>query len=170
MSAVIKRGLPMAATRISARRVCAARSAVRLWQMVTVAFSCKSSSAMGLPTMLLRPTTTASLPLMGIPARLSMCSAPFGVQATTQSSPRDRRPALISWKPSTSFSGRMSESARSPSRWRGRGSCTRMPLTDGSALASRMASSSVSWVVSAGMRSVRERIPRRAQAFSLLLT
>jgi hypothetical protein len=35
---------------------------VALWQMVTVAFFCSSISAMGLPTMLLRPITTACLP------------------------------------------------------------------------------------------------------------
>ena len=39
ISAVTNRGLPTAATRISARRVCSAKSSVRLWQMVTVAFS-----------------------------------------------------------------------------------------------------------------------------------
>jgi len=53
---------PTAATTTSARRVCSARSGVMLWQMVTVAFACKSSSAIGLPTVLLRPITTACRP------------------------------------------------------------------------------------------------------------
>ena len=51
----------MAATRISASRQTAARSGVLEWQMVTVACSCSSSMATGLPTMSLRPTTTARL-------------------------------------------------------------------------------------------------------------
>ncbi len=37
ISAVIKRGFPMAAMRMSAERVISARFLVRLWQMVTVA-------------------------------------------------------------------------------------------------------------------------------------
>ena len=44
-----------------------ARSAVALWQMVTVALACKSSSAIGLPTVLLRPITTACLPRSATP-------------------------------------------------------------------------------------------------------
>ena len=61
-SPVIMAGRPMAATRISASRQTAARSGVFEWQMVTVACSCSSSSATGLPTMSLRPTTTARRP------------------------------------------------------------------------------------------------------------
>ena len=41
------------ATRISARFVCPFRSFVRLWQIVTVQFSCSRSIAIGLPTILL---------------------------------------------------------------------------------------------------------------------
>src|SRR5262249_48702107 len=62
ISAVISFGLPAATTRISAWRVIEPRSGVLELQMVTVAPFCKSSNAMGLPTMLLRPTTTAWRP------------------------------------------------------------------------------------------------------------
>ena len=43
----------------------AARSGVFEWQIVTVASRCSSSSAIGLPTMSLRPMTTACLPAIG---------------------------------------------------------------------------------------------------------
>ena len=36
---------------------------MREWQIVTVAFACSSSCAVGLPTISLRPTTTASAPV-----------------------------------------------------------------------------------------------------------
>jgi hypothetical protein len=62
MSAVSTLRLPTAATTMSACRVWWPRSGVALWQMVTVALACSSSIAIGLPTMLLRPITTACLP------------------------------------------------------------------------------------------------------------
>ena len=58
---------PTATTTTSAWRVNTARSGVALWQMVTVALACSSSSAIGLPTVLLRPTTTACLPRRSTP-------------------------------------------------------------------------------------------------------
>jgi hypothetical protein len=48
---------------MSAWRVWPAMSGVPLWQTVTVAWACSSSRAIGLPTVLLRPMTTACLPL-----------------------------------------------------------------------------------------------------------
>ncbi|MNE84933.1 hypothetical protein D3C80_1818770 [compost metagenome] len=62
MSAVSTLRLPTAATITSAWRVIAPRSAVPLWQTVTVALACSSIMAMGLPTMFERPMTTACLP------------------------------------------------------------------------------------------------------------
>ena len=66
MSRVMSLALPMAGIRKSASRVTAPRSGVREWHTVTVALPkgvwAASSMAMGLPTMLLRPTTTAFLP------------------------------------------------------------------------------------------------------------
>ena len=46
---------------VSLTRHCT-RSRVREWQIVTVAFACRRSSDTGLPTMSLRPTTTAQRP------------------------------------------------------------------------------------------------------------
>ena len=84
----------MAATRMSAWRVIAARSRVFEWQMVTVAFSCSSSMATGLPTMSLRPTTTACWPLMGISLRLRISIIPAGVQGASAGRPASKRPAF----------------------------------------------------------------------------
>ena len=56
------RGLPTAATRMSARWHTAPRSRVCEWQTVTVALAFRSRAAIGLPTMFERPTTTALAP------------------------------------------------------------------------------------------------------------
>src|SRR3989344_3334234 len=65
-SPVIIFGFPIAAIRISAPRVMAARSLVLLWQIVTVASRLRSITAIGFPTILLRPTITACLPATAI--------------------------------------------------------------------------------------------------------
>ena len=56
------------------------------WQIVTVASLLLSSIAAGIPTMLDRPTTTALLPLIGIPQRSSSSMQPRGVQGTKRGS------------------------------------------------------------------------------------
>src|ERR1035438_9232723 len=56
---------PMAATRISASRQIPGKSGVFEWQMVTVACSCISNSAMGLPTMSLRHQFGDGGPVLG---------------------------------------------------------------------------------------------------------
>ena len=66
MSPVIILGFPMATTRMSASEVNCFRSRVFEVQMETVALRARSISAIGLPTMLLRPITTALLPSIGI--------------------------------------------------------------------------------------------------------
>ena len=66
ISAVTMAGRPTATTSTSASRVWPARSRVCEWQTVTVAFACSSSCAVGLPTIALRPTTTASAPSSSI--------------------------------------------------------------------------------------------------------
>ena len=53
------KGLPAATTSRSAWRVIVARSWVREWATVTVALAACSIRAMGWPTRMLRPTTTA---------------------------------------------------------------------------------------------------------------
>ena len=52
------------------------RSSVREWQIVTVASRCSSSSAIGLPTMSLRPMTTACWPASGMLLALEQLDAP----------------------------------------------------------------------------------------------
>ena len=68
---------PIATIRMSACRVIDGRSAVRLWQTVTVASApaprCSSMLAIGLPTMSLRPTITTCLPAISILFRTSNC-------------------------------------------------------------------------------------------------
>ena len=65
-SALMNSGRPTAPTTMSACLTNSGRFWVRLWQMVTVALAPSSISAMGLPRMALRPTTTACLPSSGI--------------------------------------------------------------------------------------------------------
>ena len=127
---------PQAAMMMSASAQMRWASGVREWMTVTVASSRCSSSAAGMPTMLLRPTTAAFLPARVTPLRFRSSRQPLGVQGTNRGSrPRiAKRPMFRGWKPSTSFSMEMASSTRCSSMWRGRGSCTRMPCTAGSAL------------------------------------
>ncbi|MNC63719.1 hypothetical protein D3C75_1138650 [compost metagenome] len=60
---------------------------------------------MGLPTMLLRPTTTACLPAISTFIRFSTSMTPAGVQGRKPGLPIIRLPTLIGWKQSTSLSG-----------------------------------------------------------------
>src|SRR5258708_9311338 len=62
ISLVIRLSFPAAATRMSPVRVWLARSLLRVLQTVTVALRFSSSIAVGFPTRLLRPTTTACAP------------------------------------------------------------------------------------------------------------
>ncbi len=124
--------------------------------MVTVQFSANSSIATGLPTMLERPITTASLPDSGTPDCLSMYMIPLGVQATTPSWPVNSLPALSIWNPSTSFWGKMLASTASSSRCLGSGNCTKMPWICGSWFNASIASISSSWAMSLSSLTVRE--------------
>ena len=78
MSPVTKLARPIATTTMSAVRMIAGRSAVLLWQTVTVAFSRRSSRAAGLPMTLERPITTACLPVMLDPGLLQDLDARVG--------------------------------------------------------------------------------------------
>ncbi len=82
---------------------------------------------MGLPTMSLRPRTTALRPATSIPLRRSISMIPAGVHGTKRGRFWTRRPTFSGWNPSTSFSGRTASRTRWASTWRGRGSCTRIP-------------------------------------------
>ena len=128
-------GRPTAATRMSARRQTAGRSRVRECAIVTVQLSPSRSCAIGLPTMLERPTTTASCPARSPTGRAAASGSRAGCRAPAPARPIARRPALPAWKPSTSLSGADRRRARAWRRSaRGSGSCTRMPWTRGSAL------------------------------------
>lgn len=71
-----------------------------------------SMSAAGMPTMLLRPTTTAFFPASATPLRSSSTTHPLGVHGMNSGS----WPFMLSlpmfsgWKPSTSFSRLMAAS------------------------------------------------------------
>ena len=120
MSAVTRPGEPTAATSTSASRHTAARSRVREWQCVTVAFAASSSCAIGLPTRIERPSTTALAPSSSRPASLSSSITPAGVHGTIASSrPCTSRPAFAAVRPSTSLAGSISEIISSWSRWSG---------------------------------------------------
>ena len=161
---------PTAATRTSASRHTAARSRVREWQTVTVACSRRSSAAIGLPTIWLRPTTTARRPASGMPLRRSSSRIPAGVAGTGPGSSSHRRPTLTGWKPSTSLAGSTSSSRRRSGRPAGSGSCTRMPSTAGSAFRARRAAATSSAATEAGSSTVRPSIPTSRQARVLLAT
>src|SRR5262249_47529550 len=83
--------LPIAATRTSAPPTSAARSRVREWQIVTVAWRSSSRKAAGLPTRLLRPTTVARAPLSSTPVLSSRRMMPSGVHGRRPGCPATRR-------------------------------------------------------------------------------
>ena len=125
---------------------------------------------MGLPTILLLPTTTHSFPAISIPERFSSCMTPAGVQDTKPGLPMQSAPTFWGWNPSTSFKGEMESSTFSSSICFGNGSCTRMPLTSVLSFNSRISSSNFFSVVSSGSSYARDRIPTYSQAFFLLRT
>src|SRR5581483_67704 len=79
---------PTAATSTSASSVWRSRSCVREWQIVTVAFRCRSRCAIGFPTIAERPITTARAPSSGISYSSSMRMIPSGVPGTSVGRPR----------------------------------------------------------------------------------
>ena len=116
ISAPTIRGEPTAATRMSAREQTAARSRVREWQTVTVAFSPSSSAASGRPTRIERPRTTASAPSSSVPAWRSSSTTPRGVHGTRPGRPWASSPALVAVRPSTSLAGLDRRRSRRPGR------------------------------------------------------
>ena len=137
---VTKPARPIATTRMSAVAATRGRSAVREWQIVTVALACRSISAIGLPTMSLRPITTACRPATGMSERRSISITPAGVHERSVARFWTSRPTLTGLKPSTSLSGSMVSntviSACGPSA-AGSGDCTRMPSCAGLAFRRR---------------------------------
>ena len=172
MSPVSVFGRPAATTTTSASRVKCATSRVPVWQSVTVALVSlrASNAATGLPTMLLRPITTACAPDKSIPENSISLIMPCGVQGRKHSSPIIMRPMLTGVKPSTSFSGDMASITASVRMCFGSGSCTRMPWMAGSSFKARTSARSFSSVVAAPRRIVRESMPASTVAFSLAVT
>ena len=172
MSPVSVFGRPAATTTMSASRVKWPTSGVPVWQRVTVALvSLRArSAATGLPTMLLRPITTACLPRMSIPENSISLIMPCGVQGRKHSSPIIILPTLMGVKPSTSFSGAIASMTALSRMCFGTGSWTRMPWISGSSLSFFTSATSSSSVVSAGSRISRESIPASVHAFSFAVT
>ena len=71
-----------------------AKSGVLEWHSVTVPSAWVSSAAMGLPTMLLRPSTTHRFPAGEMPYSRSISITPAGVQGRNTGSPMFSRPTL----------------------------------------------------------------------------
>ena len=106
----------------------------------------------------------------GAAASIAQAVQTLGAQGTKPGSPMSRRPALMGWKPSTSLSGSMARITSRSSRWRGRGSCTRMPWTAGSSFRRCTVLSSSCCVVSSGRRRTVPFMPSFLHARSLLRT
>ena len=135
----------MAATTRSARRTTAGRSRVREWATVTVQFSLSSSCAIGLPTMLERPITTASRPASFGLHRLGQDHAPRRrARRQAPAAPIARRPTLIGMK-AVDVLGRIDglDDLGARRYAAGSGSCTRMPCTSRRRLSSPISASSV---------------------------
>ncbi len=85
ISAVINFGFPTATIRISAVFVISLKFLVFEWQTVTVPFAFMRSCAIGLPTMLLLPTTTQFFPSISMLYSFNILIIPSGVHGTKQS-------------------------------------------------------------------------------------
>jgi hypothetical protein len=145
-----KPALPTPATTMSAWPTMPGRSRVAEWQIVTVQRAINSSSAIGRPTMVDCPITTACLPTRSSPVSARSRMQPQGVQGRKVGRLSTSRPMLIGWNPSTSFAGSMRSVTRSGSMCGGSGSWTRIPDTVGSAFRrSISASNSASGTVAA---------------------
>ena len=138
--------MPAATTSTSASSVCRGRSRVCEWQIVTVAFACWSRRwAIGLPTMSLRPMTTARAPSSSTGARRAAPSRRRGVAR------HERRAAEVELAGVEAGAGR-----RRPSR----GSIARMTRS------SSMCAGSGSWTSSASTASSAFSSATRASSSS----
>src|SRR5579872_133397 len=149
-SRVIIPARPMAATRMSALRHTAGRSCVFEWQTVTVALALINSMAAGLPTISLRPTTTASCPEIGIWLRFRISITPAGVHGTRPGRWVERKPTFMGWNPSTSFPGSTARSTFFESTCGGSGNCTRMPSISSRRLRSSISASNSAVLTDSG--------------------
>ena len=144
---------------------------MREWQCVTVAFAPSSSCAIGLPTRIERPSTTARAPDSSTPASSSSRITPAGVHGTIASSrPCISRPAFAVVSPSTSLAGSISEMNSSWSRWSGSGSWSRMPSTRSSAFRERISSASSSGATSPPGSWWKDSMPTSAESSRFMRT
>ena len=125
---------------------------------------------MGLPTMSLRPITTARRPATGISCRASSSMMPAGVQGTKRARFCTSRPTFSGWNPSTSFAGSTRSRTRVASTCGGSGSCTRMPWMSRLRLYSSTTAATSSVVAVAAIRRVSLSRPRCSHARVLLPT
>ena len=131
-------GFPIAATTISHSLRILSISLVLEWIRVTVAFASWRRWNIGIPTMLLLPITAALIPEISGATVFIRCKQPRGVQEIDLGVfPLITKSATFpGWSPSASLSLLTSLRTLSSSMWLGRGSCTRIPLTSGSAFSS----------------------------------
>ena len=71
-----------------------------------------AACAIGLPTISLRPMTTACCPAIAMPERSSISITPDGVHGFRCARPCTSLPTFTGWKPSTSLSGSMASNTR----------------------------------------------------------
>ena len=162
-------GRPAAANTKSAWRSAAAKSGVRVWQTVTVAWRVSSRAASGRPTASPRPTTAARLPSgrTGTSASNSRQASGVAGSSASSSSPPNSSPRLTGVTPSTSLSGAIAPSTSRLSTPAGSGSSTRMPCTAGSWFQSRIAARRAAVVTPAGKRSTSTSIPSLRPSLAL---
>ena len=94
----------------------------------------KRSCAAGLPNKSERPITSASKPATAPSVSLSRIIIPDGVHDTSLARPDSKSPALVGVRASTSLTGSSVSSTACSRICPGKGICTRIPWTAGSAL------------------------------------
>ena len=170
ISAVTNFALPTAATTTSARATTSLRFFVCEWQTVTVAFSLSISIAIGLPTMLDRPTTTACSPCTLIFSAANIFITPNGVQEMNCGLPCANKPTFSAWKPSTSLFMEIAAKILFSLICGGSGSCTKIPWIFGSAFNSLILFNNTSSEIFASKVIFSEWIPTLSQAKTLFFT
>ena len=123
---------PTAATRTSASSVCRSSSIVREWQIVTVAFAWRSRCATGLPTIALRPITTARAD-EGHARRGEELHDPERRRGDVTRSAEVEEAGVDRVEAVDVLRGSTAEMTRASSMWSGSGSWTRIPSTSSSA-------------------------------------
>ena len=151
-------------------KACTPYGCMKLIETTGVELRGKNAVAIGLPTVLLRPITTAVLPRKSTPVVSISFMQPYGVHALNPGRPTIRAPALCTWNPSTSFSGEIASITLNGSICFGSGICTRMPWIVGSAFSAAMRASRFASARPASYFSSTERTPLASQSATLCFT